>query len=54
MILCLLFLVLFGQYSVSEMQWYGNDYLRSQIIKHENKWLPILFIIDLIILYFVL
>ncbi len=54
MILSLLFLVIFGQYSVSEMQWHGNDYLRNRIIKRENKWLPILVIIDIIILYFVL
>jgi len=49
-----LFMALLGRWGQSEMNWYGNDYVRRRIEKREAKWLPITIILDttLIIYYF--
>ena len=43
----ILFMVLFGRWGQSEMNWYGNETKQNRIRERENKWVPICAIIDL-------
>jgi len=48
----ILFRMLFGKWSKSEMNWYGNDYVRNRIEQREMKYIPITLLIDLILIIF--
>ncbi len=43
----ILFMLFFGRWGKSEMQWHGNDYVRGRIKKRETKWVGMMVIIDL-------
>ena len=43
----ILFMMIFGRWGKSEMQWYGNDYVRQRIEKREMKWVGRMILIDL-------
>jgi hypothetical protein len=42
-----LFMMLFGRWGQSEMNWYGNEYLREKIKKREMNFIPITILIDI-------
>lgn len=46
----ILFMFFFGRWSKSEMQWYGNDYVRQRIEKRERKWIGRMILIDVCII----
>ena len=47
----ILFMIFFGRWGQSEMNWYGNDYSRNKIKKREMNFLPIIIVIDICLLY---
>jgi hypothetical protein len=46
----ILFMLLFGRWGQSEMNWYGNETKQNRIRERESKWLPTTIIIDLALL----
>lgn len=48
-----LFMFFFGRWSKSEMQWFGNDFVRDRIIKLEQKYIPLMVIIDCFIVFWI-
>lgn len=46
----LLFYLFFGTGSLSEMQYYGNIYVRERMQRRMQKWFPWLILIDVILL----
>lgn len=47
----ILFMFFFGRWGKSEMNWFGNSFVRERIEKREKKWVPILVILDCVFLY---
>ncbi len=43
----ILFMMLFGRWGQSEMNWYGNNSKQIRIEERERKWIPATILIDI-------
>jgi len=50
----ILFMMFFGRWGMSEMNWYGNEYVRQRIEKRERNWIPIIVIFDILLMIIIL